>query len=409
MPSINLRWFLIFGALIASTGYIYSTFTGSLGMILFCFGYLCNIKKISFLGFFQSKKFWAPILFFSITVVFLFHSNNISQGLEDISRALPLFIYPIIFGTTKPFNLKENRFITKGFSLAVLIFLVICLAVAIFRQVQFSIEGGPFNWYFFYRFDFLKIFDQHPTYIGMYTLLAIVFIKDKSLNLFKNDWVKWLLFLSFSFFILILGSRICYGIYLILVGLFIYKAYHKQSLKVKLKAVATTIISLIVLGVICLQIPIIKERIYYTIGVNYDYQYNDSNSIKNSNDIEQGRMLLWSDAFVAIKEQPFFGHGTGSGKRVLRSVYEKNGHISFLEKDYNTHSTYLETWLEGGFILLGSYVWMLFLLLKGSKSYTILGFFLIIVLASFTETLFLSKGLLFLSFFYCYFIRQSHE
>jgi len=52
---------------------------------------------------------------------------------------------------------------------------------------------------------------------------------------------------------------------------------------------------------------------------------------------------------------------------------------------------------------------MLFLLLKGSKSYTILGFFLIIVLASFTETLFLSKGLLFLSFFYCYFIRQSNE
>jgi len=157
------------------------------------------------------------------------------------------------------------------------------------------------------------------------------------------------------------------------------------------------------------NIPIVKERILFTVGENYDYKYNDKEEV-NLGTEEQGRLLMWQDALELIKERPVFGYGTGASRQVLLEKYKEKGHHIFLEGKYNAHNTYLELLLWGGIVLLIVYLVYLGLLFYQSivkKDLLLFLFFLIIVITGITETIFIAKGIMFAAFFYC-FLNQKY-
>ena len=401
---------LVLGASIAAIGYMFSIATTSIGVILFLITWQLNFTELNFRGLYKINKLHLLAVLFLILLIGVSYSTDLEQAQNDIVRHLSYILLPLIFLTSKPFTRKESDTVIKTYVYALTVFFIICLFNAIYRQVNFSNQGGPFNWYFFYRYDFLEIFKQHPTYVSMYVLLSISYILNNGKKLFKKKWTAISLLIIQVLSIVFFGSRIGYIILLLILLIHTYKNLKLTPKKVKIKQGLIYFTSIISLLIISWNIPIVKERIQFTFGYQQDYKFNNKELIQNKTPEEQGRLLLWEDAFELIKERPVLGYGTGSPDKILYQKYKEKGHLLFLEKKYNTHNTYLELLLIGGATLLFVYLLALgALLYRGikRKDTVLLSFFLIISITGLTETLFIAQGIVFFSFFFCFLLSTK--
>jgi O-antigen ligase len=212
--------------------------------------------------------------------------------------------------------------------------------------------------------------------------------------------------------LILYGSRIGYILLFLIILIHFFKNLLSKEETNRIRYVLIYSIGLSILFLISFNIPIVKERFLYTIGYKYDYKFNNKEFIKHNSPEELGRLLLWQDAADLIKENPFLGYGTGATRDVLLQKYKKEDHTLFLEKRFNAHNSYLELLLSGGIILLISYLAILLVLFLKSvrkKDYVLFSFALIITITSITESLFIAQGILFISFFYCFFLIKINE
>lgn len=407
------RNFLIFGAACASIGYIFSIASGSLGLVFFLFSWILNYKELNFGNIFNRKESYLLVLFFLLLCLGVLWSLNIKQGQKDIIRFLPFLFLPLIFISIKPFEKRERLLVVKIFVHSLSIFFIVCFINAMLRQIGFWGRGGIFNWYYFYRYDFLEIFDQHPTYLSMFTLLSLTFLLHSREKIIRIKWFFYATIALQTGAIFLYGSRMGYLLFGLFTVIYLYRNISSKSKSERLKRIIIYTVGSFIILFFLWNIPIIKERILYTFGYNYDYQFNNKEFLKdNKTPEEQGRLLLWQDALDLIKERPIFGYGTGSTRETLLQKYKEEGHTLFLENRFNAHNSYLESLLSGGIVLLISYLLIIIILFLNSfrkGDLVLLSFALIIAITSITETLFLAQGILFLSFFYCFFLTKINE
>jgi O-antigen ligase len=405
---INKRNLLVFGAACASIGYLFSIASGSIGLMVFILAWLTNFKNLHFNNLFRNRSYNFLALFFLFLLIGASYSLDIHQAQKEIVRHLSFFLIPFLFITIKPFSKRELGIIFQTFTYSLVIFFAICLINAIHRQIGFFNEGGIFNWYFFYRYDFLEIFSQHPTYISMFTLfsLSVIAFSKQLIFLAKNKpWRTFIIFIHILA-ILLYGSRMAYIIFCVLVIVYLIQIFKERKIK--------ELLILITLFIFCLfagwNVPIVKERVLYTLGVNYDYKFNEKEFIKEKSPEEKGRILKWQVAWELVKEKPFLGYGTGSSRKVLVNEYQEKGHSLFYEKKFNAHNTYIEILLIGGIFLLAVYFLILWRILHKAivkKNLVLFSFFSIIAFTSFTETIFLAQGIIFFAFFYCTLLNKD--
>lgn len=398
---------MVFVTACAAIGYIYSIASASIGVMLLLLTWLIYYKENNFKKILKLNQKHFLLVFYFFLIIGLFYSLDLKQGLKDVLRFLSFLIFPLIFLTIKPFNKKEEIIIIKVFVWSVMLFFLICLSNAIYRQVKFSSEGGIFNWYFFYRYDFLEIFNQHPTYISMFSLLSISMILSKGNEIFRNITILYLMLFLQILAIILYGSRIAYIILFLLSMIWAYKNIRKTP-----KQLFYYMFFIICVSIVSWNIPIVKERILFSFGYKQNYVFNNEKIIENGVPESTGRFLLWKDAIDLIVNKPYFGYGTGSAKTVLLKKYELEGHHIFYNNKYNVHNTYLELLLVGGLPLLLIYLAMLgSLAIQAIKrsNLIIATFFLIITLVSFTETIFRSQGVVFVAFFYCFLLSREND
>ncbi len=409
---LNNRGFLIFGTCSAAVGYIFSIATGSIGIAILVLAWLTNFKTLNFHNFISKNAFWPLILFFLLLLFSSFYSTDFYRAQKFLIRFVPFILFPMIFQTVPVLNAKEKLIVIKTFIYALSVFFLVCFLIAIVRQIGFWNRGGIFNWYYFYRYDFLEVFEQHPTYLSMFTLLSLSFILFLKKKLFKSKLVYYIIVLIQTLAILLYGSRIGYILFLLLLFIFFYKHIKSLSGIKRLKQIGILILFFLGLCILAYNIPIVKERIIYSFGASYEYKFNDKESIKNGMPEEQGRLLLWQDAIDLIKLKPILGYGTGKTNEILQKKYKDEGHFLFLENKYNAHNSYLETLLIGGAVLLITYLLILFSLLRKSikiNSVVLFIFSLILILTSITETIFVSRGVQFVAFFYCFLLIPEND
>lgn len=413
MELIKARNLLVLGAAMAAIGYIFSIATGSIGFIAFLAVWVLNYKELDFKKLLRWNNVYLLLIFFVVLLLNIPHSIDLKQANTDIVRHLPFLLLPVVFVTIRPFSTKERNVILKIFIHSLSLFFIVCMITAIIRQIGFWSRGGIFNWYYFYRYDFIEVFSQHPTYVSMFTLLslALLLFRNKELKIKKGVFFASVILQIIA--IILYGSRMGYILFVVLITLyFFHKFFEKQNRGEIVRIILIYFISMLALLIIAFNIPIVKERIFYTFGLKYEYRYNDQEFIAESSPEEQGRLLLWKDAWDLIKEKPIFGYGTGASRTMLLKKYEQEGHDIFLENQYNAHNTYLETLLIGGIPLLLAFVALVVsLITRGIKDRrrVVLFFGIIIALTGITETLFLAKGIMFIGFFYCLFLNKPYE
>lgn len=406
------RRYLIVGSSLCAIGYIFSIATGSIGFLALLLVWIANYKNVNFYKLLKSHSSYFLIAFFLLLALGLSYTPNFNQGQKEVVRFLPYFILPIVFLTIPPVTLKEAYSIIRVFIFGLSAFFMVCLITALIRQFQFYGRGGVFNWYYFYRYDFLEIFSQHPTYLSAYTLLSLAFLVFWRHSLFKNIVFYYTLFFIHIIAIILYGSRAGYLLLVLLFILSIIQNLKKDGFKNKWRIILIFLCGLLIGSVLVWNIPIVKERVLYTFGYNYEYEFNDGEFIKDASPEENGRFLIWQDAIDLIKEKPLIGYGTGSSRDVLIDKYRKEKHQLFVKNRFNAHNTYLETLLIGGLPLLLSFLAILSVLFyNGFIKRNILGIYFAIILGvvSLTETIFLAQGIIFVSFFLCFFTTKLNE
>ena len=264
--------------------------------------------------------------------------------------------------------------------------LIICYGNLIYEMVS---RNEPISYFFRWRHlghQFTEVADTHPTYLGVFIVVSIVFmVKSKRLG----NAIKFPLILFFLFGLFQLASRIALFLAIFfLIILLINRTKRQWGLLVFLTlGIITGIIVLKKMGS-----QYVKDRLFTVESV-----LNDK------------RFQRWEASYEIFKENPFFGVGFSQIESIRHDKYMEYGFEIAARQDLNAHNQFLEflsrNGVIGGFVYACSIIFLLLLSIY-KKDYLFTYLFLIFIMANLTESMLVRiKGIeyfaIFASLFLC--------
>ena len=186
--------------------------------------------------------------------------------------------------------------------------------------------------------------------------VTLVFFQQESL---KQRILSFLSLLSGLLIIIASGTRGAWLSFFLLLGVYFY-FFLKQN--IKLKVISKIMILLVITGVLCIGLfnQHVNERVYSAFTETSNWINNDKDASLSSSGL---RLEMYSLAIEKIDEVPFFGHGyRTSNVVVFENSVTLSGRLSYT---YNhLHNAYLTQYFNGGFVLLGALLLLLFVPLR---------------------------------------------
>jgi O-antigen ligase len=367
---------------------VFEFFNARILFVLFIFTFLF-IRNIFF---FQNLfiRAWDLILFFTVLLIGLTYSQDLSTGFREIETSLSLIGIPVImYGVSHFFNFKlQNIFFP--FLLGVLVAAGICFTMGL---VSFS-NTQDFKSFFFSNLT--SPIDSHPTYFAYYLIFAITY----GLYLLYYERVKFsnnLLIGSLIFFFIMLiltGGQTAFISMLLIFSFFIIKYLLEE------KSSKQTIVFFLIV--------ILTAFMFSTIVV---FQNNDEFlQLSNQNDYWE-RMTLWESALKA-NDNPLLGVGTGDYKLVLNEYYRSHDLVKYANDNFNSHNQFIQVYFSNGLIGLFSLMILLarplYLSVKTQNPLGILIFFPFIIYGVTEVFLGRYQGVVFFAFLHQAFISYHY-
>ena len=402
MLNIKKDLFPVFTALAAGSVYFtffFNTPVPSFFLLLLTGYALWHYKKIDWKKW-KQKDVILPGCWVIFYVILSLITGQFYDEWNFILRILPFLIIPLIITGYRYWSEKKLMFVYRFFVLMGVFVFLVALINAIIRQINAWPRLHHINWYFFYRYDFWEIFHQHPVYMSYFYLMALLLLFYKK-NLFPGLWSYFIGFIIF-FAILLSGSRIGYMFFIFFSLLFFLGEFKRQKDK---KKWLYPLVVLVLFAIASFRVPIIKEQIYQTLGITYNYQYyarkkGEKGKLQKRKPL---RPLLWKDSWEVIWQSPLKFNGRHRALKRLFEKYRQKKHDRFLQFGYNSHNIYLSLWLYGGPLWLLCYLALLGIFwMRGirERDKLIILFALLWTVAGITETIFLSRGIIFFILFY---------
>ncbi|MEI7499952.1 MAG: O-antigen ligase family protein [Bacteroidota bacterium] len=306
------------------------------------------IRNIS-LVFKEKQRGWTLSFasFYLLYVVGLLYTTNFDYGWFDLEVKLSLFIFPLIFATSKwpLFSERQANCILWSFVAGCFTEALILSGHAAVNEYYYGISNSfsymKLAWYF------------HTSYLSMYYNFAIIFL---GLVLISGKIEKHWRRLAILFLVLLIVHLVFLlaskaGIITLLINIFMLSGY--AFFKLKRARLAGIIIAagMSIFVVEYFITPGSFSRMAKTEQVVVENQ--TGNRVKAESNAD--RLAVWSTAGEIIKKNFFFGVGTGDVKDALLEGYRENNVIPALEHKFNAHSQYIQTFVTlglAGFLLL---------------------------------------------------------
>lgn len=342
------------------------------------------------------ENFYPFIIFVSLFLFYIFgltYTTNYSYAFFDIEVKLSLLVFPLLFfsGT---FNFIDRNKLT-----ILLLFLILACFLSSFISLIIStiqyIKTDSTIWFYYVNINFF----HHPSYISMFiefSLAAIAYLFFN--NSVENKILKILLLLLsgwFLIYIILLSSKAGFiGLIFIFLIIF-YQLIIKH--KIYRKAIIYIIGSFLVIVIGYKIIPQTNNRISPAIEVIKKADYD-----VNAEDGTVQRIEIWKTSIEIIKNNFFFGVGTGDVKDELLSNYQKKGMKFAYDNNLNAHGQYFQTTISLGFIGFIALFFGLFypfLLSLRKRNFLYLSFIILIALNISVESMFENQaGVVFYAF-----------
>jgi O-antigen ligase len=364
--------------------------SNAVALVMFFFALLSNPLKDKWAKLKSRKELMLHPLYFILISIGVLYSTDVKYGVSFIDRSIPFFLMSVLLGTSE-FN--EKRIVPRValiFVLNTVVAALYCLAqnVIFFRENQVDFKRF-FDWEYSYEHlsDFIGL---HPTYFSIVVLSAIIIlILLPGITALWQKIVRVLLVMFLSFFIILLGSKIC------IVILFGYSnlallLYLKR--KKNLKAILLYVFTNVALFTIAFNTHVI----YWRFAMAYETAKNTFNGTAQS----EYRFMHWKCAAYAIQQRPLWGWGTADSSIPLNECYRAIHMTELL--DYNAHNQYLDSWVKLGVPGLGIVFLCLaapFYVAVRRKDYAFAAIFSVYLVVALTECIFtVQKGILLHSF-----------
>ncbi|NER09904.1 O-antigen ligase family protein [Muriicola jejuensis] len=297
-------------------------------------------------------KYSTVLLFIPTLTTFIFaeeifHNLNIT-GKRITYLAIPFFF--LFLRTNEVLLLRKKALL--GLIYGAIFSSLLLISINFFEYYQqkplWTIDKDLFNYYYTNK-NYTEIIDIHPTYYGMYLLLALVGLLHDPGSWYKIFRGASIGIITLSIFFV--GSRIILALFVLTILFYILrnlKKYFKQDRRAFVAfALMFTIFSVGFFSFFkntYLYQRLTTESIWelsYEVGTNY-----------NSSGKGDSRLARWAIAVEQISKSPLIGYGAGNESTILAAEYRKSGMTSAAKYEYNAHNQYLGFALEAGLLAL---------------------------------------------------------
>ena len=287
----------------------------------------------------QPQKKTAAILYSSLYLFYLLGmlwSGNSSYGFFDLQVKLSLFLFPVIFFFSRPVNAQKMRFIIGAFVAGCCTALIACF----FRSGYLFIAKSEEH-FSYMEFSFLL----HPSYFAMYLNFAIAAIMVFLIRE-RGSYRRWIpsvflivLFITGNIFLASkMGLVSMVLMFLIFLGYFIIRS--------KKYLLSIGILAFLILT--CYFAYTHIERLSVTVSL-INKAWNEKEKYKQDAESTMSRIFIWEACAGLVKENFFFGTGTGDAKDVMLEKYKQEGLTGIYQKQLNAHNQFLQTFIAIGF------------------------------------------------------------
>lgn len=385
-----------------------------LGIIL-----MIILKKDKYqLQFNKGILFFSTIPFFLLLIQGLFITENLSQGFGLLGRYATYLLTPMLFCFLDKeivIKIKENaqKGLVVGATLASIILLTNNFIKYYSHKPPFTIDKDLFNYYHTY-YNFTEILKIHPSYFGMYILLATAIsisyvFKDKN----RNFRILYLLVIGiFSMVMVFLNARVVTVLFFVILSVFIFIILKRITFRNKI--VFSVSILTILISTILFYNTVKNTYLLYRFTHELKWELTpNKNSSYNGKTNADSRIVRWQSALSVIQEKPVFGHGCAMEKQVLEKQFLKNQLYFSAKSQYDAHNQYLSFAIEYGFIGILCFLIFLFSNIYISlkrNDYIALTLFVTLLSVSIFEDIFKNNaGIIFIALFSNLFLFVNYQ
>jgi O-antigen ligase len=344
------------------------------------------------------------VLFFFTQLMSVLLSSNKQEGFNQLSNAIPFFLFAISFCFIDFKQQTWNR-ILCFYAVATVIASVIGFAGGIYYTVTKHDTG------YLYNDNICELLGKQAVYFAFYVSAAIIIFIFQLTTLRQtkekpSGWIYlgiiWLFFIIFM-----LASRA--AMFSLLFILLVYLGSIILQRKKYMEG-CILILSLIIGSVVLVKLfPKTLNRFQGTTETAYQF---DNKNVENHFNAafdttkwngSNTRAAIWTCATEVWEAQPLLGTGIGDKNDELRKKYEEKNFWYALTTDKNTHNQYLDIVMSMGIIgliifLLCYFIYPFWVFYKRRQIFPVM-LFLLLVLCLITENMFSRyQGIVLLAF-----------
>lgn len=282
--------------------------------------------------------------FYIMHVIGLLHTENMDFAFMDLGMKVSFLLFPIIF-FFYPITIEWVKFAK------IFIFGAICsIVISLLHATAVYLDEGFYSNFFDSRLSFMMHRSYWATYLVMaYSFSWFLFFKKEINPIFTT-----ILLVLFSLLTFMSGSKM--GILILILTTIGWIGY----LVVKKKAFILGIASLLLFSVVGWTIYNYSPQLNTRIKAGIESMFGGKTIDPLSTESNAARILVWTSALDEIKENFFFGAGTGDIKDQLKERNLKNGFTGIAEQNLNAHNQFFNTQLALGLLgllaLLASFI-----------------------------------------------------
>jgi len=355
---------------------------------------------------------YSSLLLLASTIISLFVFFEFSNFSNAFGRRVTYALSPLLFLLLDKPLLKrvgDNALkgIVFGSVLSSLLLIGNIFNEYYYTRPLFSVDKDLFNFYHT-SFYYTRILDLHPSYLGMYLLLALSALYFG--KYFKNTVLIITMVLALFVSVIFINSRVILLLFILLNAYYLCYYIFKRTQSYLKTIGVSTLIFVVAISVLFFMFKstyayqrIVKESAWELsneIGTNYNF--------KGKGD---SRMARWIAASQLIKEQPIFGYGVFNERDVLQARYSEMTMTSSATERYNAHNQFLGFFIEGGVLsMLSLMVFFVGIFVYSLKNKDVIAvcFIVSVLFICLVENYMIrNSGIIFVSFFSTLFLFRN--
>jgi O-antigen ligase len=386
-----------------------STKLGNIALGLFLFFAIFNINDSG-----SSSNTKKSILWYSSAVFFVAYfigfiiSGDLSVGLNQFGKKVFYLLTPFVLCFLSKNKLESVlEYSLKGLVIGCILCSVFLITNNFYQyyltRPLFYIDKSIFNFYYT-GYNFTKILDIHPTYLGSYFVLALAYSLNaifKKINI-TNAICIFIITSLYLITILFINARIIYITTFIVIIFFLIQ-FGYVLLKRRKNKLFISLISIFILlllgGSAILKNTFIAQR----VSKELVWELSSKPGTEYSFDLKgDSRLSRWQAAISVIKKNPLSGYGLHTEKDVLVNEYDTRGMIHSVKFRYDAHNQFLSFFIQfglAGLVLFFYFISNFSFAISSQKSIYIIFCVMILSICLVENYLNMNAGILFVAYF----------